>query len=100
VLARDDFSGWVKSRALGAANSRQVAKFFWEDVICKYRIFGQFTVDGNPENKDIMKQLVVDYGIKRVVISAYNSKANGMIERGYLPIVNALAKMINGGKGN
>jgi hypothetical protein len=34
------------------------------------------------------------------VISAYNSKVNGMIERGYSPIVNAFAKMIDGGKGN
>jgi hypothetical protein len=85
---------------LGAANSKQVAKFLWEDVICRYKIFKQLTVDGNPENKDVMEQLVIDYGIKRVVISAYNFKINGIIERGYSPIVNALAKITDGGKGN
>jgi hypothetical protein len=57
-------------------------------------------VDENSENKNIMKQLAVDYGIKRVVISVYNSKANGMIERGHLPIINIFAKMTDGGKGN
>jgi hypothetical protein len=57
-------------------------------------------VDGSPENKDMMEQLVADYGIKRVVISAYNFKINGMIERGYPPIINALAKMTDDGKGN
>ena len=100
MLARDNFSGWVKSRALGAANSKQVAKFFWEDVICRHGIFGQLTVNGDPENKDVVEQLVADYGIKRVVISAYNFKANGMIERGHSPIVNAFAKMTDGGEGN
>jgi hypothetical protein len=57
-------------------------------------------VDGSLENKDVMEQLAVDYGIKRVVISAYNSKVNGMIERGYLSIVNIFAKIIDDGKGN
>jgi transposase InsO family protein len=57
-------------------------------------------VDGSSENKDMVEQLAADYGIKRVVISAYNSKVNGMIERGHLFIVNTLAKMTDGGKGN
>ena len=42
-------------------------------------------------------QFVTNYGIKRVVISPYNIKANGMIERGYKSIINALAKIIKGG---
>jgi hypothetical protein len=57
-------------------------------------------VDEGLKNKDMMKQLVADYGIKRVVISAYNFKVNGIIERGYSRIVNIFAKIINGGKGN
>jgi hypothetical protein len=57
-------------------------------------------VDEGPENKDVIKQLAADYKIKRVVISAYNSKANGIIERGHLPIINAFAKITDGGKGN
>jgi hypothetical protein len=57
-------------------------------------------VDGNSKNKDMVEQLAVNYGIKRVVISAYNFKANGMIERSYSLIVNIFAKMTDGGKGN
>jgi hypothetical protein len=44
-------------------------------------------------------QFVTDYGIKRVVISPYNAKANRMIERGYKPVINALAKMTKSGIG-
>jgi hypothetical protein len=57
-------------------------------------------VDEGLENKNVVEQLAANYGIKRVVISAYNFKANGMIERGHLSIVNTFAKMIDGGKGN
>jgi len=34
VFARDDLSGWVEGRAIKAANSKNVAKFIYEDVIC------------------------------------------------------------------
>jgi hypothetical protein len=44
-------------------------------------------------------QFVTDYSIKRIIISPYNVKANGMIERGYKPVINALAKMTKGGIG-
>ena len=44
-----------------------------------------------------MKALTDRYGIHRVVVSAYHAPANGMIERGHKPIVDALAKMTDGG---
>jgi hypothetical protein len=44
-------------------------------------------------------QFVTDYGIKRVIISPYNVKANGIIERGHKSIINALVKMTKGGIG-
>jgi hypothetical protein len=44
-------------------------------------------------------QFVTNYSIKRVVISPYNIKANGMIERDHKPVINALIKIIKGGIG-
>ena len=41
-------------------------------------------------------QFVTDYNIKRVVISPYNVKANGIIERDHKFVVNTLAKIIKG----
>jgi hypothetical protein len=36
VFARDDLSGWVEGRALTAANSKNIAKFLYEDVIARH----------------------------------------------------------------
>ena len=100
VVARCDLSGWVEARALTAATSTLVTKFLWEDVVCRHGVFGKLMVDSGAENKGLVKTFTEKYGIKRVVISAYNSKANGMIERGHRPIKAALAKLTNRGKGS
>jgi hypothetical protein len=69
----------------------------WENIVCKYEIFGRLSVNRDPENKNLAKRFAVIYGIMRVIISAYNVKANGMIERGHKSVVDILAKMTEGG---
>jgi hypothetical protein len=100
VAAREDLSGWVEGRALASANSAAVAKFLWEDVVCRHGCFGRLVVDGGPENKRHVAEFTKKYGIERVQVSAYHPAANGMVERGHKPIVDALAKMTDGGLGN
>ena len=100
VVAREDLSGWVEARALGSANSASVAKFLWEDVICRHGCFGRLVIDGGPENKGYVTAFAEKYGIERVQVSAYHPAANGMVERGHKPIVDALAELTDGGLGN
>ena len=100
VIAREDLSGWPEARALSSANSAAVAKFLWEDVVCRHGCFGKLVVDGGPENKGHVAAFTAKYGIERVQVSAYHPAANGMVERGHKPIVDALAKLTDGGLGN
>lgn len=97
VLARSDLSGWVEGRALSSATSELVAQFLYKDIICRYGLFRKMVVDGGPENKDMTEALTNRYNIRRVVTSAYHLQANGLVERGYAPVVNALSKMTGGG---
>ena len=83
IVARDDVSGWVEARALAKLSSEAVAKFVYEDVICRHGCFMYLSIDGGPENKSWLSVLTTKYKIKRTVISVYNSKGNGMVERGY-----------------
>ena len=96
VVARDDLSGWPEAKALAKANAEEIAKFLWEDIVCRHGIFGRLVVDGGSENHGIAEAFAKKYGIERVQISAYNSKANGMVERGHRSIANALSKMTGG----
>jgi hypothetical protein len=87
----------VEIRVLRAAISKVIIKFLWEDIVYRYGIFGRLVVNESSENKDLIVQFVTDYSIKRVVISPYNVKANGMIERDHKPVINVLAKITKGG---
>ncbi len=57
-------------------------------------------IDEGSENKDAVAELAERYEVKRVLVSAYHPQANGMIERGHKPIVNALSKMSAEGSTN
>ncbi len=92
VVARCDFSRWVEARLLWTLTSKAVARFMWEDIICRHKCFGKLVIDGGLENKKAVEELAERYGIKRVVVSAYHPQANGMIERGHKPIVDVLSK--------
>ena len=50
-------------------------------------------VDGGRENPGVAEALANRYGIKCVVTSAYHPQANGIIERGRRPIIEALSKV-------
>ena len=97
VIGRCDFSNWPEARALkGPVTSAMIAAFIWEDIICRHGLFGELRVDGGRENMGEVIRLLSEYDVRRIVISPYNSKANGQVERGHRPISDALIAMTRG----
>ena len=92
VFARDDLSGWSEGRPLVNADSKSVAKFLFEDVICRHGCPRRIVMDGGSENKKVTKSLLKHYRIKQIDISAYHPQSNGLVERGHDTIVNSLSK--------
>lgn len=93
VIAREYLSGWVEARALADNRSSTIAKFIYEDIICRWSMTRRLLVDGGPDFRKVVKFLASAYKIRRVQMSAFNSQAMGKIEGGHKPIVNALAKL-------
>ena len=98
LLCRDDLSGWPEGKPMKNATAGEIAKFIWTEIICRHGIFGVLKVDGGSEFKgDVIKHLA-ELGVRRIQISAYNSKGNGGIERGHQQIVDGLLALTEGGK--
>ena len=96
VAVRDDLSGASEGRALRKLSSRSVANFFWEEILCRYGMVYQVTTDNGPEIQKAFRDLTELYGIPQITISPYNSRANGVVERGHFTIREALVKMCKG----
>jgi len=97
VEARCDMTGWIEARRLAKPGSDQVADFIWEDIFCRHGVCGQLLVDGGPENKGAVDALNAKYGVTKRVISAYNSRANGVNEQGHKPIAHTILTWSEGG---
>jgi transposase InsO family protein len=92
VLARDDLSRAPEGRALRSLKAREMANFFWEEVICRYGAIGEVVTDNGSEVSAAFTNLLERYGIPHIRISPYNSKANGVVERGHIDIRESLVK--------
>lgn len=96
VAARDDLSGAAEGRALKFATAENLAKFFWEEILCRYGAVGQVTTDNGKEVEGAFTILMNLYHLPRVQISAYNSQANGVVERGHFNIRQSILKTCDG----
>jgi len=77
VVAREALSGWLEARALPLITSKHIAKFIFEDIICRHGCFRRLLYDGGTENKGAVTVLAEQYGIKRIVTSTYYPEGNG-----------------------
>ena len=82
VFARDDLSGWVEGRAIKAADAKNVAKFIYEDIICRHGCPHRIILDRESENLNLTKDLLEHYRIQRTIVSAYHPQANDLVECG------------------
>lgn len=96
VAARDDLSRASEGKALKKNNSQELADFFWEHIYCRYGAVQHVVTDNGPEMKKAFKLVLDRLKIPQIKISAYNSKANGVVERGHFTIREALIKSCKG----
>jgi hypothetical protein len=93
VDMRDDLTGWLEARMLNQKSSETIAKFIWQDVICRFGCIPQITTDNGTEFHGAVDILAKKYGIAIIRTSPYNPAANGMIERGHRTWINSIWKL-------
>lgn len=96
IAARDDLSGAAEGRALRHSNAKTTAQFIWEEIFCRYGAVGHIVTDNGSELQAAVTLLMDRYKILHIKISAYNSKANGVVERGHFTIREAIMKACEG----
>lgn len=96
VAARDDLSGLAEGRALRKVTSAKVADFLLEQVIYRYGCPSLIVTDNGSEARGWTEKLLQRYSIPQAKISAYNSRANGVVEHGHFIIREAIIRYCEG----
>ncbi|KAF8828366.1 hypothetical protein HHX47_DHR4000660 [Lentinula edodes] len=96
IHGRDSLSSWSEARAVKHENARTLGEWFFDDIICRWGCPEEVVTDNAGQMKNMLAWLEEKYGIKGIRISAYNSQANGKIERAHLDIRQALIKATGG----
>ena len=94
VMIRNDLIEWMKTRALFNLRAKTVAKFLWENIICRFECFESIVMNRGLENKIVTKELLNRYRIRIKLTSTYYALINEMIKRGHRSLINVLSKLI------
>lgn len=95
VVAIDYFSKWSEARPLYDKTAVSVARFIYDDIICRH---GCPRIQINDQGREFLNSLNTELsrltGTQQRVTSAYHPQANGLVERQNRTIKNCLLKVL------
>ncbi len=97
VTAIDYHTRWPEACALKEANAEQVAKFLYEDIICRHGIIDKIHTDQDTHFvNQIIEQLTNKFHFRHHRVTAYRPQANGLVEAFNGSLKKTLAKLSEG----
>jgi hypothetical protein len=92
---------WPEARSLKELTARGVARFIYEEIICRFACVPFISFDGGSEFKgEVLELLRTLYNCTVIFSTAYHPQGNAPIERAHQPLVDALFKCTGDAKGN
>jgi hypothetical protein len=77
-------------------NGRTLGAFLFEEVLCRWGGVEEIVTDNRTPFVAALEWLAAKYSIRHICISAYNLRANGIVERSHRTICDSLVKACNG----
>jgi transposase InsO family protein/molybdopterin converting factor small subunit len=96
VQARCSLTAWPEWRALRVETGRTVGTFIFEEILCRWGAVEQLITDNGTPYVAALDWLADRYGIRHIRISAYNSQANGVVERQHRTVRESIFKACDG----
>jgi hypothetical protein len=85
-------SGWPEAQALTKENDKTIASFIFNNILCRYGAIKQIVTDNGKPFIKALDYLSSKYHINHILISPYNSQAQGIVERSHFGLRESLIK--------
>jgi hypothetical protein len=96
VQARCLLLSYPEHRKLHKENRSTIGTFIFEEIFCRWGALEEIVTDNGPAFIEALNWLAEQYGIHHICISPYNSQANGIVERRYQDVREAIMKVCDG----
>ena len=73
-----------------------IGDWIFQDILCCWGSIWEIVTDNSPPFIKVLDYLTKQYHIYHIMISGYNSRANGIVERSHFDVRQALVKACNG----
>jgi hypothetical protein len=92
IQARCSLTAWPEWRALRTETGTTIGRFIFKDILCRWGAVEEIITDNGSAYITVLDWLSTKYRIRHIRISAYNSRANGIVERQHRTIRDSLLK--------
>jgi hypothetical protein len=96
VQAHCSLTAWPEWCALRTETGRTLGAFLFEEVLCRWGAIAEIMTDNGAAFVAALDWLERRFGIWHIRISAYNSRANGIVERQHRTIRVSIVKACEG----
>jgi len=77
LVAIDYFTNWIKARLLQEISTKEVEKFTWKHLICKYGLlYAIITNNGTQFKAQVYEEFLTRLGVKHLVTSVKHPQTN------------------------
>jgi ribonuclease HI len=92
-VAVEYFTKWIEARAVSTITSKSTQKFFWQNIVCRFGILSELTVDNVKQfDSQDFREFCSSISTKPIFASVYHPQSNGVIERANGKIFSAIKK--------
>jgi IS30 family transposase len=82
VVVVEYFSKWVEAKLLLSITSTTIQKFFWQNIVCRFGVSYEVTVDnGKQFDSTDFKEFCTYLGTRLCFASVYHPQSNRAVER-------------------
>lgn len=96
IVAMDYFTKWPEAKALADIKAETVAKFIYEEIICRHGVPKEILSDrGTSFVNQVIDRLCENFQTKHRLTSPYRPQTNGMVERFNRTLGECIAKLVS-----
>ena len=100
LVAMDYFSKWIEAEAFASIKDRDVTRFIWKNIVCRFGIPRTIVSDNGPQfDSQVYRDFCQELKIRNLYSIPRYPQSNGQAEASNKTLLTALKKQLDSAKG-